>query len=132
MEITTIQKNIHTSTRKLQLVADMVRKMKPTQAVQSLQFAEKAAAAPLSKAIKTVLANAKEQGLKGEDLAFKSLEINEGPIMKRFRAGTRGRAKPYKKRTSHIKIVLSDDLNLKLQNSNVKSRTEKVEQKEEK
>lgn len=108
MEITTIQKNIHTSTRKLQLVADLVRKMKPAQAVGVLQFTNKAAATPLSKAIKTVLANAKEQGLRAEDLAFKALEINEGPIMKRFRAGTRGRAKPYKKRTSHIKIVLSD------------------------
>lgn len=109
MEVTTIQKNIHTTPRKLKLVADMVRKMQPHQAVLALQFTNKAAAVPLSKAIKTVLANAATQNLEAEKLVFKKLEVNEGPIMKRFRAGSKGRAKPYKRRTTHIKIVLSDE-----------------------
>lgn len=109
MEVTTIQKNIHMTPRKLMLVADMVRKMKPAAALQALEFTNKAASVPLSKAIKTVLHNALAQDLKAEEMVFKKIEINEGPRMRRFRAGSRGRAKPYKKRTSHIKIVLSDE-----------------------
>jgi len=58
------------------------------------------------KAIKTALANAKVKGV--DNLVFKTIEINEGPAMKRFMAGTRGRAKPYEKRMSHIKVVLTE------------------------
>jgi len=109
MEITTIQKNIHTSPRKLRLVASLVRNMKPGKALQTLQFTQKAAALPLAKAIKTVLANAKQQNLETESLNFKKLEINEGIRMRRFRAQAKSRTNPYKKRTSQFKIVLSDD-----------------------
>lgn len=110
MEYTHTQKNVATSPRKLRLVADMIRTMNPVEALDVLHFTQKAAALPLTKAIKTVLANAKE----GE-LSFKSIEINDGPKIKRFRFGTAGRhtGRPYKKRWSHIKIILTDDLNKK-------------------
>ncbi len=111
MEYITIQKNITSSPRKLRLVADMVRKMNPYSALDTLQFTRNAAAVPLAKAIKTVIANA---GTK-EVLAFKSIEINEGLKMKRYRVGTagRGRGRPYKKKTAHIKIILTDEVQLK-------------------
>lgn len=110
MEITSIQKNIHNSPRKMRLVVDMVRQMKPSVAISSLQFTNKAAALSLSKAIKTVLGNAKQQNLDLSQMIFKTIEVNEGVKMKRFRAGTKGRAKPYKKRLSQIKIVLTDEM----------------------
>ena len=113
MEIQTIQKYIHTSPRKLRLVADMVRKMEPSKALNILRITPKLAAKDLEKALQTVLANAKQQGLDIEKVNFKKIEINESMKMRRFRAGTRGRVKPYKKRMSHIKIVLTDDLNVK-------------------
>lgn len=109
MEITQIQKNLHHSPRKLRLVADLVRGQKPTRALLTLRFTHKAAAPPLSKAIQTALGNAKSQNIDENNLIFKSLEINEGQKMKRFRAGTRGRVKRYVKKMSHIKIVLSDE-----------------------
>ncbi len=110
MEYTTIQKNLQNSPRKLRLVADMIRKMSPSQAVEVLEFANQAAAVPLSKAIKTALANAGK-----DDVVFKKIEINEGMKLKRYRAGTagRGRGRPYKKRWSHIKIVLTDETQVK-------------------
>ena len=110
MEIVNIQKYIHTSPRKLRLVAGMVRKMRPAQAVLSLRFTNKAAAQPLIKAIETALANARQQKLTEEMVAFKSLEVNEAVRMRRMRAGSRGRGKPYKKRMSHIKVVLTSEL----------------------
>lgn len=124
MEAITNQRFIHTSPRKLKLVADMVRALKPAKVLEVLEFTQKSAAKELLKAVKTVLANAKQRGLNEELLRFKTLEVNEGSRMKRYRAGTKGRAKPYQRRMAHIKIVLTDALNLKSQNSNVK--TEKV------
>lgn len=91
-------------------MADLVRNMKPSMALQTLQFTNKAAALPLSKAIKTVLANAKQQNLEVDGLVFKKLEINEGLKRRTMRAGSRGRGDPYAKRMSQIKIVLSNEL----------------------
>lgn len=107
-EYITIQKNLGHSPRKLRLVADMIRKMTPLKAVGALQFTNRAAAIDLAKAIKTALANA---GGHADHVEFKSIEINEGLKIKRYRVGTagRGRGRPYKKRLSHIKIVLSED-----------------------
>lgn len=123
MEVISTQKYIHTSPRKIRLVVDMVRKMTPGKALGVLQFTQKEAAKNVSAAIKTALANAKQKGLDEDKITFKTLEVNEGPTMKRIRAGTRGRAKPYQRRMSHLKIVLIDDLrieNAKLRVNNKK------------
>lgn len=121
MEVTTIQKYIHTSPRKLRLVADMVRKMELSKAVDVLRLTPKAAAKDLAKAIETVLANVRQAGVDVTKVGIKKIEINESMKMRRFRAGTRGRVKPYKRRMSHIKIVLSDELRVQNQESRVKS-----------
>ncbi len=110
MEITTIQKYIHTSPRKLRLVADLIRKMEPVRALDVLRVTHKYAAKDLVKAMETVLANVRQAGIDVDKVTFRKLEIDESMSSKRFRAGTRGRAKPYKKRMSHIKIVLTDSL----------------------
>ncbi len=118
MEYTAIQKNLGHTPRKLRLVADMIRKMTPEKALLTLEFTNKAASVDLIKAIKTALANAGKK----ENLSFKKIEINEGMKMKRLRVGTagRGRGRPYKRRLSHIKIVLTDELNIKAQMPNTK------------
>ena len=97
----------------------MVRKMQPDKAMETLKFTQKAAAKELLDAINTAVSNAKQKGL--AEVLFKHIEINEGPKMRRFRAGARGRVKPYKRRMSHIKIVLSDELKVESQVTRVKS-----------
>ena len=77
MEVQTIQRYIHSSPRKLRLVADMVRKMAPVSALRILRITPKYAAKDLSKAIETVLANAKQQGIDENVLSFKKLEVDE-------------------------------------------------------
>jgi len=109
MEIQTIQKYIHTSPRKLRLVADMIRKMEPGKALDVLRITPKYAARDLAKAIETVLANVRQAGLDVGKVGFKKIEIDESTKMRRFHAGTRGRVKPFKRRMSHIKIVLTDN-----------------------
>ncbi len=108
MDYIAIQKNLGHTPRKVRLVADMIRKMSPEEAILTLQFTNKAASVDLIKAIKTAVANAGKK----ESLSFKKIEINEGTKMKRYRVGTagRGRGRPYKRRLSHIKIVLTDEV----------------------
>lgn len=108
MEATAIQKYIHTSPRKLRLVADMVRNITPNRALDVLAITKKYAAKEVFKAINIALSNAKQQGVDAEKVTFKKIEINEGPRMKRYRASARGRARPYARKMAHIKIVLSD------------------------
>ncbi len=132
MEATHIQKYIHTSPRKLRLIADMVRKVSPLKALDLLNFTPKAASVDLSKAIKTALGNAKTLGIDESQLLFKKLEINESMKMKRFRAGTRGRAKPYRKKMSHIKIVLSDEVVVMSKKEEAKAAIKEVEKSEAK
>ena len=105
----TIQKYIRTSPRKLRLVADAVRSLSPEQALLHLKFTSKAAALPVYKAIKQAVANAKDQaGLDASKLAFKTIDIMEGPTYKRFQAVSRGMAHSVRKRTSHIRIELKE------------------------
>lgn len=111
-EFVHIQKNVGHSPRKLRLVADMVRSQRPAAALTTLSFTQKAASSDLAKAIQTALSNAKLAGKATSELVFKRLEINEGMKLKRYRVGTagRGRGRPYRKRMSHIRIVLSDEV----------------------
>ncbi len=107
MDITAIQKHIISSPKKLREVTFLIKKFSPQVAVDRLPFTGKRAALELKKVVMTAIANAKQVGLNPDDLMFKEIQINEGPRLKRFRAGSRGRAKPYKKKMSHIRIVLT-------------------------
>jgi large subunit ribosomal protein L22 len=106
MQITATQKFIRVAPRKMRLVANAVRGMTPEKALETLPNLNKAASEPLSKVIKTAIANAKVQGISDSDLKFNKLEVNEGPRLKRGRPVSRGRWHPYKRRMSHISIVL--------------------------
>ena len=106
----------------------MVRKMEPAKVLDVLRVTPKAAAQDLRKVLQVVLANAKQSGMDVEKAVFKKIEINESMKMRRFRAGTKGRVKPYKKRMSHIKIVLSDEGKVISQ----KTEDKKAEKKEKK
>jgi large subunit ribosomal protein L22 len=106
MEAKSIQKYILTSPQKLREVVYMIKTLSPVNAVDRLPFTHKKAAEELGKVIKSAVANAKQMGAQESELVFKAIEINEGPRLKRFRAGSRGRAKPYARRMSHIRVVV--------------------------
>jgi len=100
-------KFIRQSPRKLRLVADLVRSMKPDQALTILKHLPKAAAVPIYKTLKQAVANAvNNNNQPQENLTLQSIEVNQGPIYKRWNPVSRGRAHPIHKKTSHIKIVL--------------------------
>ena len=94
------------SPRKVRLVVDLVKRMKPVDAVERLPFVGKRAGETLLKVIKSALANARNQGASDTDLVFKEIQVGEGPRLKRGRAASRGRWHQYKHRMSHIRVVL--------------------------
>ena len=107
MDIIATQKFVLASPKKLREVVALIKKLSPSEAVERLPFAGKRSAKSLEKVVRSAVANARQRGLNEETLSFKEIQINEGPRLKRFRAGARGRAKPYKKRMSHIRVVLT-------------------------
>ena len=107
MDIIATQKYLILSPKKLREVAEIAKKLSPARALEVLPFIGKRAAGPLSKVIKSAIANAKVKGEAEGDLVFKEIQIGEGPRLKRWRAGAHGRAKPFKKRMSHIRVVLT-------------------------
>lgn len=121
MEIVSIAKSVRISPRKMRLVADMIRHMSISNALRALEATPKRAALPLEKALKSAIANAvNNSGIEEKSLAIDSIIINQGQSLKRFIPSTRGRIHPYKKRSSHIKIVLkTKDSNLMVKKTEV-------------
>jgi len=106
-EFKATQKFLLMSPRKIRLVVALIKKMKPAEAVEKLPFVQKRAGAEVSKVIKNAMAAAKIQGISETDLVFKEIQINEGPRLKRGRAASRGMWHPFKKRMSHIRVILT-------------------------
>lgn len=139
-EYKSTQKFLLVSPRKVRLVTGVVKKMKPAEAIEKLPFTGKRAAADLVKVIKSAIANAKTQGVSETELVFKEIQIGEGPRLKRGRSASRGRWRPFKKRMSHIRVVLkttsSEVLNPKTESNSkkleVKKETEITKKRKEK
>jgi len=105
-EFKATQKFLIMSPRKLRLVVALIKKMKPAEAVEKLPFVHKRAAEAIAKVIKAALAAAKNKGISETDLAFKEIQVGEGPRLKRGMAASRGRWHGFKKRMSHIRVIL--------------------------
>lgn len=132
-EFKATQKYLLMSPRKVRLVVAVIKKMKPAEAVEKLPFIQKRAGIEVSKVIRSAIASAKNAGISDTDLIFKEIQIGEGPRLKRGRAASRGMWHPFKKRMSHIRVVLQttkiQNSNLKTQNENSKVKTEEISKK---
>ena len=107
MEIVAFSRAIRISPRKVRLVADSIRNLSLDQALNTLALTHRRGASVLNAIFKSAIANAINNSKKNkESLKIKGIEVWDGPAIKRFHASTRGRAHPYKKRSSHIKIIL--------------------------
>ena len=95
------------SPRKIRLVVEVIKKMKPAEAIEKLPFVQKRAGIELSKVIRSAITSAKNQGVSETDLVFKEIQIGEGPRLKRGKAASRGMWHPFKRRMSHIRVVLT-------------------------
>jgi len=100
---------VRSSPFKCRLVADQIRNMSVEQARDVLIYSKKKSAALVLKTLDSAIANAEvNNNMNIDELFVHAAYIDEGPVLKRWRARARGRVNRIIKRTSHITIVLSD------------------------
>jgi len=138
MEVIAITRSVRISPRKVRLVADAVKALSVDEALNALQLMKKRGATYLSKTLKSAVANAvTNANLEKENLLIDRIEITEGQSLKRYHPSTRGRVHPYKKRSSHIRVVLKTKEKKEVKSEKtvaekpkaIKSKTEKVKEK---
>jgi large subunit ribosomal protein L22 len=110
MEKKFVFKNLPISPKKLRFLLPPLRKISPVGALDYLFYMPKKGAKILRKAIKSAI-DAVKSSVKIEEnkLKFKTLAVDEGRKLKRFRPGGRGTVKPIVRRFSHLTIVLTDE-----------------------
>lgn len=109
MEVVAQAQSVRISPRKVRLVADAVKKMSVQEALVALSVTPKRAGDILEKTLKSAIANAIHNNKLAEaNLVIDRIEVTEAQALKRYHPSTRGRVHPYKKRGSHIRIVLKE------------------------
>jgi len=110
-----VARDVRMSPRKVRLVVDQIRGLPVEAAYALLSFSKKAAAVPVSKTLRSAVANAREKSLdmgmllESDDLVITEAYVDEGRTLKRWRAAARGRATPIRKRSSHITVVVGEE-----------------------
>ncbi len=110
MQVQAISKSVHISPRKVRLVADTIRTLSIEHALASLKTTPKRAAWALHKTLSSAVANATNNAkLDPTSLKIVRIDVSDGQALKRFHPSTRGRVHPYKKRSSHIRIIIEEE-----------------------
>ncbi len=110
MEAVARARHIGYPPRKVRQVADIVRGMNVEEALEILKFTPRVAAEPMSKTIRSAMhnmVNKKGGTIEAEDIFIKSIQVDEGRTLYRIRPRAQGRAYRIRKRSSHIKVVVS-------------------------
>ena len=98
------------SPQKMRLMADSIRGKSIDEAVKILIFSPQKSSGILKKLLDSAVANAENNfGADIDELRVVSIEVNEAPRFKRFRARAKGRGERRIKRNSHITIRVGDE-----------------------
>ena len=108
--IKTTTKNLRISPRKLRLVVKTIKDIPLPRLIEYLPLMPQKGAKMIYKTLKTALADASHNfNLPLKKLTLDHIKVDEGMVLKRWRAVSRGRAHGYKRRRSHLTIVLKED-----------------------
>jgi len=114
MQVTSIYKYARISPFKTREVTREIQGLPVSAALDILAFSPKKAAVLIAKTLKSAVANAENNNdLRANILVVKEATVGEGPTFKRFQPKARGSAGPIRKRTSHIRIILTDEIEIK-------------------
>ena len=103
-------RKLHISPRKTNLVASLIRGMNAQKALQVLQYTQKKSAQPISKLLKSAIANYQQQQkdkTSPEQLYIQTVHVGSAGILKRIKPRARGTANHIRKRHSHISITVA-------------------------
>ena len=102
-------KYVRISSRKVAIVANLIRGKNVDEAMAILQFTPKAGTEVLTKLLKSAIANAENtKGMDHSKLYIAEIYSNQGPTLKRIRPAAKGSAVRIRKRTSNTTIVLKE------------------------
>ena len=108
MEAKAVAKYVRMSPIKLKPVADLVRGKDVGEALTILKFTPGKGAEIVEKVVQSALANADVKEMNTDNLYVAEVYANQGPTMKRWRAGSQGRASIILKRSSHVGVTLKE------------------------
>ena len=109
METISSLKGVRLSTQKGRIVADSVRGLPVSKALDILKFSPKKGAKIIRKVLESAIANAEHNdGVDIDMLTIKKIFVEKGTTLKRFRARAKGRGNKILKPTSHIFITVED------------------------
>jgi large subunit ribosomal protein L22 len=109
MEVQALTRNARMSPKKVREVARTIQGRSANDAVEYLTLIPRKSARLLVKTLKSAIANAENNNnLSSDSLTVMRALVENGPVLKRFKAGPKGSAMPRRKKMSHIRIVLSD------------------------
>lgn len=114
MQVLSTYRFARISAFKAREVTREIQGLPATDALDLLRFTPKKAARLIEKTLKSAIANAENNNnLRLDSLTVQEATVGEGPTIKRFIPKARGSAGPIRKRTSHIRVVLTDELEIK-------------------
>jgi len=123
MEVRSIYKYARISPFKVREVTREIQGLPVSAALDLLAFTPKKAAFLIGKTLKSAIANAENNAnLKPDGLVVKEAIVGEGPTLKRMMPRARGSGSRILKRTSHIRIVLSDEIDVETRETRKKKR----------
>jgi large subunit ribosomal protein L22 len=112
MEVQALTRYARMSPKKVREVVRTIQGRKAPEAVQYLALIPRKSARLIAQTLRSAIANAENNNnLSVDTLVVKSAVVENGPVLKRFKAGAKGTAKPRTKKMSHIRIILSDGQN---------------------
>lgn len=116
MESLTYLRNIKLAPKKMRMVLDTIKKLEPNVALDYLMYTPTKEAKIYYKAIHSAISNAKlTLKVNADVLQFKLFTIEEGRALRRYKSGARGSVRPIKRRYSHIKIILIENPEQKIE-----------------
>ena len=113
MQIKSIYRGARISAFKAREVTREIQGLPVAAALDIVAFSSKKAAAMVAKTLKSAIANAENNNnLRADKLVVQEATVGEGPTFKRFQPKARGSAGPIRKRTSHIRIIVTDEIEI--------------------
>jgi len=110
MEVSAKLKDISISAQKCRLVADQIRGLEVSRAVEILAFSPKKASHIVKKVLDSAIANAEHnEGADIDELKVTKIFVDEGRTQKRFQPRAKGRACKILKRSSHLTVTVGDN-----------------------
>ena len=114
MEVRSTLRYAKISAFKVREVTRAIQGLPVSAALDLVAFSPKKAAALISKTLKSAVANAENNAnLRVDGLVVKEATVGEGPTMKRMMTRARGSGSTIRKRSSHIRIILTDEIEIK-------------------